>query len=144
MGTERLTLTAAQLAALAPRELNRLAAAILPAVDIDWRDDDDLLVSDDDAQLVPAKMPYVFADLGMVTFNSVFDLNHAALLEAELARRGLEERRAARLAELVVGNVLDWTWRGEVSPSIDYTALANNQRASAKSRTIAAILAAQG
>lgn len=130
--TNPTTHTAASLAALPPRELDALAHGIVcPDKNTMW--------------VSPTKFFYVdrsSSDWGAYPEYSR-DLNHAALLEAELARRGLDERRAECLDGLVEEYVIDWRQNEDV-PQVNYKALSNNQCAAAKSRTIAAILAVQG
>ena len=71
-------------------------------------------------------------------------LDAAALLERELARRGLDEERAEQLSTLLGTDVISSTEYGQHEFfRTDWDAVSENQRASAKQRTIAAILAMQ-
>ena len=122
------THTAAQLAALAPRELDALAAVIVL----------DCTVYDEELYWSTMETVCRLPDgLKLRDWSFSTDLNAAALLKRELERRGLIEKWAMNLL-----NVIDDGWN-----SFEDWAHVNGflriATASAKDRTIAAILAVQ-
>ena len=196
MDTERLTHTAASLAALAPRELDALAHDAVLGVQVFWRacSQDPANGNWDDAEMndfYPRETLLQWAhdlkntgigyamqpcsvdercfypdDLsnGETDYNGIhewrryFDvipnystsLDAAALLEAELARRGIMPKYNMTLCDVVGFDIVlrpcDYCptiQGGAYYDPVDPAWLAPIIRASAKSRTIAAILAVQ-
>ena len=125
MTTNPTTHTAAQLAALAPRELDALAAVIVL----------DCTVYDEELYWSTMETVCRLPDgLKLRDWSFSTSRDAAALLEAELALRGLEDERIEQLC-----GVVDITWYHRHSKH----QLARLSSASAKARTIAAILAVQ-
>ena len=126
MTTNPTTHTAAQLAALAPRELDAIAAPLIASRIVSRSSPDGMEILQTDQY-----------GGRWVLFTPSTDLNHAALLEAELARRGQPHTCTATLL-----GILDSSWRVfEDWASIERLEMVAT--ASAKDRTIAAVLAAQ-
>lgn len=140
--TNTTTHTAATLAALPPRELDALAETIVMGNSIRWSNASRADPDDDNCIDFYESLSGVVIEVFTVTDRGVWNthnystsLDAAALLEAELARRNVPY-----IMSLL--DVLDDTWN-----LFEDWAYAKNMlriaTASAKQRTIAAILAAQ-
>ena len=134
MTTTPTTPTAAQLAALAPRELDALAHETVFRLPVEWLHAYEnydcggwLISGDSEDGLQPCSMPDILHEYSA-------SLDAAALLEAELTRRELSYIDDLLNVIDPALNVLDWA---------DSDQLMRIATASAKSRTIACILAAQ-
>ena len=128
MSNTTTTHTAATLAALPPRELDALAYFyVLGRGVVGMRDGEPVVVP--------------MREYDGPQFST--DLNAAALLEAELARRGLGKRYAEWLYRLSKSDLIALD-DAHSEPCPDMAVLFGLITISAKQRTIAAILAAQG